>query len=378
MRKVRVGIVGTGAISSAYFQGAARSPVAQIVAAADLDVERVKTKLQDIRGDLVKWGLPEDAHQDVRPCSVDELIAADDVDIVLNLTVPKAHAAVSLKAIAAGKHVYLEKPLGVNRAEGKAVMAAAKAKRVRVGCAPDTFLGGGIQTCRKLIDDGWIGQPVAATAFMVCGGHESWHPSPEFYYEVGGGPMFDMGPYYLTALVNMLGPVLRVAGLARTTHETRRITSKPKFGKIIDVETPTHIASSLQFASGPIASVIMSFDTKFAQLPLLQIIGTEGTLLCPDPNQFGGPIKYRRGGMSDWQDVPLLFPQHGRFIGIADLASAILNDRPHRVSGELANHVLDVMQASLDVEVENRTRAMETTCERPAPMPSGLAEWEVD
>jgi predicted dehydrogenase len=303
-----------------------------------------------------------------------ELLADPEIQIVVNLTIPKAHAEVNLAVIAAGKNAHCEKPLAVNRADGQKTLEAAKEKGVRVGCAPDTFLGGGIQTCRKLIDDGWIGEPVAATAFMAGHGHESWHPAPDFYYEIGGGPMFDMGPYYLTALVNLLGPIRRVTGSTRITFPERTISNDtPRFGEKITVETSTHLAGVLDFESGAIGTLIMSFDMWPHHLPRLEIYGSEGSLSVPDPNTFRGPVKVRRAGAQEWSEVPLTHSDAvSRGIGVADMAYGLVYDRPHRVNGDLAYHVLDVMAAFDDASKSNAHVQIESTCERPAMLPMGL------
>jgi predicted dehydrogenase len=214
---------------------------------------------------------------------------------------------------------------------------------------------------------------------MTCPGHESWHPDPEFYYEVGGGPMFDMGPYYLTALVNLLGPVKKVSGMAKATHKTRTITSAKKYGTVIDVETPTHIASTLEFASGPLGTMIMSFDVFGASLPFVEIYGTKGSISVPDPNNFGGEVKIKIG-RGDWAPVPLAFSYNtnSRGLGVADMASAIVHKREHRASGEMAYHVLDIMQASLDTAAQGKTITLSSSCERPKALPTGLRDGEID
>jgi predicted dehydrogenase len=250
---------------------------------------------------------------------------------------------------------------------------------VRVGCAPDTFLGGGIQTCRKLIDDGWIGQPIAATAFFSCRGHERWHPDPEFYYQRGGGPMLDMGPYYLTALVNLMGPVRKVSGMTRKTFPTRTITSEGKFGKIIDVEVTTHVAGTLEFASGAIGTILMSFDVWNAHLPRIEVHGAEGSLSVPDPNTFGGDIAINRAWAKDWSPIPHTHSTEvGRGIGLADMAAGIAAGRPHRASGELAFHVLDVMCAFDEASQSGRSVEITSTCDRPAALPTGLRVGQLD
>ena len=365
--KTRIGVIGCGAISGIYMKNCHQFfRNIEVVACADLVREKAEACAKE-------YGV-------ARVLSVDGLLAAPDVDIVLNLTVPKAHADIALAALQAGKHVHTEKPLATCIEAGKKVVDAARRRKLRIGCAPDTFLGAGIQTCRKLIDDGWIGKPVAATAFMLCRGHESWHPSPEFYYEVGGGPMLDMGPYYLTALVNLIGPVKRVTGSTRVTFPTRTITSQPKYGKVVQVETPTHLAGVMDFASGAVGTIITSFDVCAHHLPNIEIHGTEGSLQVPDPNGFGGEILLRRAGAKDWQAVPHshIYAENSRGIGLADMANAIAARRPHRANGELAFHILDVMLAFQDSSDSGRHVEIESTCERPAPLPLGLRAGELD
>lgn len=360
----KVGVIGVGNISGAYFNTNRTFNFFDIVACADIDVDRAKAKAEE--NDIA------------RGCSVDELLADDEIEAVINLTIPAAHGPIAIRALEAGKSVYNEKPLAVSREDGRAMLQLAAQKGLRVGCAPDTFLGGGHQTCRKLIDDGWIGAPVAATAFMLGHGAESWHPSPEFFYKEGGGPMFDMGPYYLTALVNMLGPVRRVAGSTRISFPQRTITSQPLKGTVIDVDVDTHVAGILDFHSGPIATLITSFDVWGHKLPCIEIYGTHGTLSVPDPNGFGGPIRILRNG--EWNDVPLAFGynENSRGIGLADMIQAGRHDRPHRASGELSYHVLDLMHSFHDSSREGRHITLESSCERPAPFPLGLPEGEID
>jgi predicted dehydrogenase len=363
---VRIGIIGCGNISAIYLTNSKHFANIKVVAVADLDAERARTR-------AAEYGLP-------KACSVAELLADPQIEIVINLTIPQAHAEVALAALQAGKSVYNEKPLAVSREDGQRLVELARAKGLRVGGAPDTFLGAGIQTCRRLIDDGIIGTPVAATAFMLSPGHESWHPSPEFYYQVGGGPMFDMGPYYLTALVALLGPARRVTGSARVTRPTRTITSQPKAGQTIHVEVPTHIAGVIDFASGPVATLVTSFDVVASSPPPIEIYGTEGTLLVPDPNTFGGPVRLRRVGEREWRDVPLThgYAGNSRGLGVADLAAALRSGRPHRASGELAFHVLDLMHAFHDASREGRHIDVTSDAARPAPLPLGLPEWQID
>jgi len=363
-RKVKLGIIGCGNISPQYFKGCRIFDIVDIVACADLDMSRAQAKA---------------AEYGVRACTDEELLVNQDIDIVVNLTQPKAHCQVNLTAINAGKHVYCEKPLAINREDGRATVAAARAQGVRLGCAPDTFLGGGIQTCRKLIDDGLIGEPVAAVAFMTNHGHESWHPDPEFYYQVGGGPMLDMGPYYLTALINLIGPIKRVCGSTRITFPERIITSQPKNGKRIAVEVPTHVAGVLDFANGAVGTIITTFDVWAANLPRIEIYGSEGSLSVPDPNRFDGTVMLRRAGDNEWKAVPHTHSTGvGRGIGVADMAYGLVYGRPHRASGDLAYHVLDVMCAFEESSRTGKHIEITTTCARPAALPVGLRPGELD
>lgn len=366
MERVKIGTVGCGNISDTYFGKCKDFDILEVVACADLVAARAEEKAR-------KHGVP-------KTCSVKELLADPAIEIVLNLTIPKVHAEIAIDALNAGKSVYSEKPLAVTRDNGRAVLALAKKKKLLVGCAPDTFMGAGIQTCRKLIDDGWIGSPVAATAFMQCHGHESWHPDPEFYYKAGGGPMLDMGPYYLTALVCLLGPIARVSGSTRITFPQRTITSKEKFGAIIDVEVPTHVAGTMDFESGAIGTIVTSFDVWAHGLPCIEIHGTAGSLSVPDPNGFGGSIKVRRAGASEWREVPHShgYADNSRGIGVADMAYALRTGRRHRASGDLAHHVLDTMQAFQDSSESGTHIKLESRAERPAALPLNLREGILD
>ncbi|MCD6519286.1 MAG: Gfo/Idh/MocA family oxidoreductase [Anaerolineae bacterium] len=368
METVGVGIVGCGNISAAYLRSVETFRVLRAVACTDLDLGRAQARAKE-------FGVP-------KVCSLEELLADPEVQIVVNLTNPKAHEEVSLAAIAAGKHVYTEKPLALTREGGRRILEAARQQGVRVGCAPGTHLGGGLQTCRKLIDEGAIGRPVACAAFMMSHGHESWHPSPAYYYQPGAGPMFDMGPYYLTALVNLLGPVVRVAGMVGIQIPERTITSQPLYGQKIRVETPDHVVGALHFADGAIGTIITTFAVWHSSLPRIEIYGTEGSLSVPDPNSLGGPVRISLAGEREWQEVPLT---HGHTdsrtmwgIGLADMAQAILSGRPHRATGELGYHVLDVMEGFFDSAASGRYYQVESTFPRPAPLPQGLPEDVLD
>ena len=365
--KTRVGVIGCGAISAIYLKNCHQFfRNLEVAACADLLRDKAEARAKE-------FGVAQ-------VLSVEDLLAAPDVDLVLKLMVPKTHADIALAALQAGKHVHSEKPLATCLEAGKKVVETARRRKLRVGCAPDTFLGAGLQTCRKLIDDGWIGKPVAATAFMLGHGPEGWHPNPEFFYEIGGGPMLDMGPYYLTALVSLIGPIKRVTGSTRATFPTRTITCPAKYGKIVKVETPTHLAGVVDFANGAIGTIITSFDVWGHHLPCIEIHGTEGSMQVPDPNGFGGEILLRRAGVKEWQAVPLAYgyAENSRGIGVADMANAIVAKRPHRANGDLAYHVLDVMLAFQDASESGRHVEIESTCQRPAPLPLGLRAGELD
>jgi predicted dehydrogenase len=367
MGKIKVGIVGCGNISSIYMKNLSQVfEITEIAACADLIPERSQKQVE-------QFGIPA-------ACSVEELLSDDSIRIVLNLTIPAVHAQVSLEALKAGKNVYSEKPLAITMEDGIEIQNLAKEKGLLTGCAPDTFMGGGLQTCRKLIDDGWIGKPVAATAFMLCHGHESWHPDPEFYYQTGGGPMFDMGPYYLTALVSLLGPVSRIAGSTAVTYPQRTITSAGKYGKKIDVEVPTHIAGVMDFKQGAIATIITSFDVWHSQLPRIEVYGSEGTLSVPDPNTFGGPVLIRRHDQSDWREIPLThgYSENSRGIGVADMAYSLVSGRKHRANGDMAYHVLELMHGIHDSSCDGKYYTLTSTCERPEALPMGLLSGTLD
>lgn len=364
-QKLRVGVIGCGKISDAYFEGSRAFDVLEIVACSDLNLETARAKAQQ---HAIEKALP-----------VDELLADPGVDIVVNLTIPQAHVEVNLRAIEAGKHVFCEKPFALNSADGERVLAAAKKQHVLIGCAPDTFLGAAIQTCRKVIDAGAIGEPIGAVACMARRGVETWHPNPEFYYKQGGGPMFDMGPYYLTTLINLMGPFRRVCASARMSFPQRTITSQPHAGKIIDVETPTHLTGVIDFSNGAIATVLMSFDVWETTLPPIEIFGSEGTLSVPDPNMATGTVTILRRG-EEPEDVPLTHAAGNPFrgIGVADLASAILNGRRPRTDGQMANHVVEVMQSFEASSKAGRHIEIESRCERPEPLAAGLPIGKVE
>ena len=351
--------MGAGKISGIYLENAAIFDDVEVIACADLLVEQAEEQARE-------HGVP-------KACSPEELLADLEVEIVLNLTVPAVHAEVSLAALASGKHVYTEKPLAVSREDGLRMLKVAAERGLRIGCAPDTFLGGGLQTCRKVMDEGIIGEPVASTAVMMTHGPEDWHPNPDFFYQPGAGPMFDMGPYYLTALATLLGPVRRVTGSARVTFPERQITSRPLAGTTITVNTPTHIAGVMDFEGGAVGTLVTSFDVWSEEHSRIDIHGAEGTLSIPDPNTFDGPVRLWRSGDETWTDVPLTHPYTGnsRGLGLADMAQAIRSGRRHRAGGELGGHVLDVIHAFLDSSESGRHVEVRSTFERPEPLSAG-------
>lgn len=354
-----IGIIGTGAIAPAYMKGMeVFTDQIQVIACADLNTDRAKA-------------FAEKYH--IKAQSIDDLLANTGIDIVLNLTIPAAHAQVSLQILNAGKHVYVEKPLAVTLQDGKAVMNLAKSKGLRVGCAPDTFLGAGGQTARRLIDEGAIGQPVSATAFMLGHGPDSWHPNPFFYYVDGGGPMLDMGPYYLTALINLLGPIERVTGMTNRAYQNRTAGHETIQGQNIPVSVETHVAGLAQFKSGVVATVITSFDVWKSNVPRIEIHGTEGSLSVPDPNTFGGEVLLFKPENGEWQTVE---PQHRsdiqRGIGVADMAQCMETGEDHRASGALALHVLEAMLAFEESSQHGQHINLDTEISIPSALPANL------
>ena len=358
---MKIGIIGCGTISSAYFEGARKTDILDIKACADIRMEAAQAQAEKYN---------------CHACTVDELLADAEIELVVNLTIPRAHVEVGLQVLEAGKHVYSEKPLGVDIESGKQLITTAAEKGLRTGSAPDTFLGAGIQTSRQALDAGKIGSPIAGTAFMCGHGHESWHPNPAFYYDIGGGPMLDMGPYYVTALVNILGPVKRVAAITTKAFEERVATSQAVRGLRIPVKTTTHLTGTIEFQNGALITMVMSFDMWRHSLPCIEIYGETGSMQVPDPNGFGGRVAVC-AAHEDWEQVPLAFPNNARMIGVIDMVSAIRAGRVHRANGALAYHVLEVMLAFDKSSETGEHVVIESTTERPAPLPLGLKEWEI-
>ncbi|RLP76048.1 gfo/Idh/MocA family oxidoreductase [Mycetocola tolaasinivorans] len=356
----RVGIIGVGAIAGQYLASFPKLANVHLVAVADLDMERARS---------VAEAAPIPG---VRALTVDELLADPEVDVVLNLTIPRAHADIALRAIAAGKDVYGEKPLTATVAEGVEVLAAAEAAGVRVASAPDTVLGTGVQTARAAVDAGAIGRPISATATMVTPGHERWHPNPDFYYVPGGGPLLDMGPYYVTALVTLLGPVTSVIGAASHTRDERTIGSGPRAGERIPVSTDSHVTGVLTHASGALSTLFMSFDAVATRSSNIEIHGETASLIVPDPNGFAGDVQIRRLGEDGWETLPVSagYPEASRGIGLDDFAGTPAGETP-RTSGALALHVLEIMESVLISAHTGTAVPIVSTAERPAAVSQG-------
>lgn len=360
IRPINVGILGCGNIFPTYAKNAGLFRKLNLKACADLNFETAGARASE-------FGLAA--------LSVDELLSASDIELVVNLTVPRVHARISADILRAGKHAYSEKPLGVNLEEARELIALAEQSGLRLGCAPDTFLGAGYQTARKLIDDGWIGRPVAGTAFMLAGGPESWHPNPAFFYERGGGPLFDMGPYYIAALIHLLGPIQTVSAITSAARSERMATCKEHFGRMLKVDVPTHYSGTLIFESGAVINMAISFDVRRHQHRPIEIYGTEGSLSLPDPNTFGGAVLLSHAGNPNWSEIPYAFGYHenSRCIGVADMAHAIAAGRDHRCNAELALHILEVI-AAFETSHERQTWVqIESSCTRPEVFPLGLA-----
>jgi predicted dehydrogenase len=364
-----VALVGSGVIAPAYAH-----TLTQIGASGGIDLVAVADAIPERAQALA------DQHSIPKACTFDDVLADSGIDAIINLTPPLAHTAVSQAALDAGKHVFSEKPLGVDLEEGRALVATAAERSLRLGCAPDTFLGQGLQTCREVIDRGTIGEPVGANAFMLQSGPEIWHPHPDIFYLRGAGPMLDMGPYYFTALVQLLGPARSITGAARITHATRTIGSELRRGEQIPVEVPTHVSSVIDFANGAIGTLVTSFDVQASRYRNIEIYGTEATLSVPDPNTFGGPVRIRRLRDMEWEDIPLRdssLPQQ-RGIGAADMLWALRTGRRHRAEGQLALHVLELMTGAVSASEVGRRIDLTTTCEPAALLPTDLAPCTFD
>jgi predicted dehydrogenase len=351
----RVGIIGCGNIAPAYVRTLKELGWIQIVGFAD--------------------GMPGRAEQFATAhgglaMSLDEMLADDSIEAVVNLTPAHAHASVTCQALNANKSVFSEKPLGINLEEGRSLVELAASKGVRLGCAPDTVLGAGIQAARAAIDSGAIGEPIGASGFFLGFGPEWWHPNPEIFYGDGGGPLFDMGPYYLTTFATLFGPASSIMGSAKFSKGERVIHAKGRVGATITATAPTHLSSMIEFVSGPSVTLTTSFDVQATRRRDIEVYGTDATLLVPDPNTFGGPLKIKSVISDDWRELPLPKPNipQQRGIGLADMLSATVAQRPHRASGELALHVLELMSTTVRSSTEGRRIDLTTTFDRTVPM----------
>jgi len=363
MRKVKVGVVGAGQISGAYLRNLTETfdGTLEVKAVADLVPELARARADQFGVAIA--------------CGTEELLADPEIEIVLNLTAPAVHAAVNLAALRAGKHVYAEKPFALSREEADEVLALAEANGLLVGCAPDTFLGGGLQTCRKLIDEGWIGTPYSANGTIIMGNASNgMHPNFRNFLKLGGDPILDMAPYYLTALVFLLGPVRSVTGSAQQlSREVTILNPKsPSYGATVPVEAPTNVSAVLDFKSGAVGS-LQAAKESFGYFPRLEIFGTEGNLTLPDPNFFGGKIQIQFPS-GETKEVPTVYGHNEdtRGIGVADMAEAIRTGRPHRASGLLARHVLDISLGIFESSEARRHIELASTVDRPEPLPLGL------
>lgn len=374
----RIGLIGTGRISDIYIQNCSKFDELEIVSCGSLDAEESKKKAQ-------VYGIPTVQ-------SPEEILADPNVDCILNLTIPASHAAVTLQALEAGKHVYSEKPIATDILDCRRILNLARSKNLKVGNAPDTFFGGRWQTVRKLLDQQVIGKPTGVMAFAGTHGVERHHPNPDFYYQTGGGPLLDLGPYYLTAMVFLLGPILKVSGMARKTFDQRMIENGNRYGEKIDVEVDTHSLSMLEFQNGTIGSMTLSFDIWDSETPRFEIYGEDGTICIPDPdpvhgaNIFQGPVLYRTRSESRWEFQPRPkdrgdwlvaenthgFNQDSRGVGLLDLYYAVRDDRTVRASAELAAHVSEVMHGILDAPSQGGFVAINSTCDVPEILPENF------
>lgn len=357
MSRVGVGIVGAGVISEQYLRNLTAFPDVEVLFVADLDAGRAADR-------ATAFGIPASG-------SVDQLLADDRVEIVVNLTIPVAHVEVGVAALEAGKHVWIEKPFAVDRAGAERLLSTATASDRRLAGAPDTWLGPGLQTARKLIDEGVIGTPTAASAVFQSAGPEPWHPNPDFYYQPGGGPLLDMAPYYLSALVQLVGPISRVSALASSARSERVIGSGPRQGERVPVETPTHYVTVIEFDSGVVADAMFSFDGHgHGNSRSLAVSGSTGHLELPDPNEFDGPSTLRVPGQ-DAVVHPVGDAGFSRGVGVLELARAVRGGAPERADARLLGHVLDAIFTVAESAEARTAVEVTSTAERAAPLPVG-------
>ena len=351
--RVGVGVIGAGVISTQYLDNLTTFPDLEVRFVADIDQDRARSQAE-------KYGIPAFG-------TVEELLADDGVEIVVNLTLPATHVEVALQVLAAGKHIWTEKPFALDRESGQQLLDAAHAANLRVATAPDTFLGAGLQSSRRFVESGGIGTPLTAITLMQSPGPESWHPNPDFLFQEGAGPLFDIGPYYLTALVQLFGPVTRVTAVASKAKPSRVIGSGPRAGESFEVTVPTHVSALYEFESGQTAQSVFSFDSKLRRTQF-EVAGVEGTLVVPDPNTFTGPLSVYRDGLES-EEVPTTGATTSRGTGVAELAQAIRAGRPERASGEQAFHVLDVMVSTIESAASGHPVEVQSTVTLAPPLP---------
>lgn len=358
MKKMRVGVVGCGNISKTYFRNLTEVfKEVEVIGVCDFERERAELAVE-------KYNIPK-LYENMQ-----EMFEDPEVDIVLNLTRPYEHYEVTKSALLHGKHVYTEKPLSPDLNEARELVALAKEKNLLIGGAPDTFMGAGIQTARHLIDSGFIGTPIGGAAHIVSRGPEDWHPDPEFVYQYGGGPLFDMGPYYITALINLLGAVDEVSGMAKISYPERPILSEKKYGTIMEVEVPTYVMGTMKFKNNAVASMFATFDVSYQQNIKLEIYGSEGTIYVPDPNTFDGEVILQRGREKEVISMPRIFnyKENNRGLGLADMAKAIQTGRDFRANADQLLHVVEVMSAFYTSSDKGTNVKIESEFERKAPM----------
>jgi predicted dehydrogenase len=352
-------VVGCGVISNQYLKNLTQFPDVRVLFCADIDKERA-------RAQAAAYDVPASG-------SVGQALDHPGVGLVVNLTTPAAHAQVAAAAVTAGKHVWNEKPLTLDVATGHQLLEQARAANVRVGCAPDTVLGAGIQSARRLIAKGGIGTPLSALTLLQGPGPEVWHPDPEFLFAKGAGPLFDLGPYYLSTLAVIFGPASRVAAVSRQARKTRSIGSGAKQGTEFPVQVPTYTAALAEYEAGQAAQLLFSWDSPLSRHGLIEITGTEATLAIPDPNRFDGDLRIRLAGDDDWAVIPSAGASAGRGMGVVEMARAIAAGEPHRASGDMALHVLEVMAKIDRSGVTGQFEPVETTFGAPAPL---SVEWD--
>jgi predicted dehydrogenase len=352
---VGVGLIGAGNISTQYLTNLTVFPDVAVLFIADLDLDRAREQ-------AVVFGIPGHG-------TVDQLLALDEVEIVVNLTIPAVHAQVGEQIIAAGKHVWSEKPLALDHESGRALLQKADAAGLRVACAPDTVLGAGIQSALRAIARGDIGEPLTATTMFHVPGPNAWHPNPEFLFARGGGPLLDMGPYYVTTLVHAFGAANRVSAVSSTSHAVRTIASGPRAGVEFPVEVPTHHAALISFAGGQSAQSTFSFQDAHPRMGFFEISGTEGTIELPDPNMFEGDSILWRFGRDKPSTIGAIGSTYGRGSGVLDLARGIRSGQSEHASGAIALHVLDVLLAISAAAESGETVHLDSTVERPGPLP---------